>query len=211
MATQERARATRERIIVGAAETFDRSGFATASLTDIAAAAGVTKGALYFHFKSKDELAGAVIEAQHEAASRSAASMALTNEAALETAVVISSGLALRLQTDPLTRAGIRLTTESSSFDAPIRGPYEDWLATFETILSAALAAGDLRPDTDPAMLARFIIPSFTGIQIISEVFTARADLSERLAEMWGIVFRATVTPERLDWALDMVDRHLRR
>jgi AcrR family transcriptional regulator len=211
MATQERARATRERIIVGAAETFDRHGFATASLTDIAAAAGVTKGALYFHFSSKDELASAVIEAQHAAAARSAASMVVTNEAALETAVAISAGLARSLQSDPLTRAGIRLTTESSAFDAPVRGPYEHWLATFESLLLAALDAGDLRAGTDPAMLARFIIPSFTGIQIISEVFTARADLHERLAEMWGIVFMATVPPERLDRALAMVDRHLRR
>ncbi|KQO97024.1 ScbR family autoregulator-binding transcription factor [Leifsonia sp. Leaf264] len=210
MVSQERARVTRERIIIGAAETFDRCGFGAASLSDIAEAAGVTKGALYFHFRSKDEIAGAVIDAQHAAASHSAKTMVLTSETALETAVQLSAGLARRLQSDPLTRAGIRLTTESSSFDAPVRGPYEDWLTTFESIVAAAIEAGDVRPGTDPAMLARFIIPSFTGIQIISEVFSARSDMPERVAEMWDIIFAATVPADRLDGALALVDRHLR-
>jgi len=210
MVSQERARITRERIVIGAAETFDRLGFAAASLSDIASAAGVTKGALYFHFSSKDEIAGAVIAAQHAVASRSAQTMVLTSESALETAVLLSAELARRLQSDPLIRAGIRLTTESSTFDAPIRAPYEDWLSTFESIVTAAIEAGDLRPDTDPAVLARFIVPSFTGIQIISEVFSARTDLPERIAEMWGIIFAATVPADRLHGALAIVDRHLR-
>ena len=65
VAQQERARVTRATVIEGAARTFERLGYGNASLTDIAETAAVTKGALYFHFKSKEELAKAVIDEQH--------------------------------------------------------------------------------------------------------------------------------------------------
>ena len=56
-ARQERAEVTREAILEGAAEAFDAAGFGSTSLSDISQRAGVTKGALYFHFPSKEALA----------------------------------------------------------------------------------------------------------------------------------------------------------
>lgn len=209
MVSQERARATRERIVRGAAETFDRDGFASSSLADIAAASGVTKGALYFHFASKDDIAAAVIEAEHAIASASARVTIAETASPLECAVILSADLARRLQSDPIVRAGIRLTTESSSSEISVREPYEDWLETFETVARAAVAAGELRPDVDPVQLARFIIPSYTGMQLVSEVFSGRADLPARVREMWGYLFRAVVPADQLDAALAMAARHL--
>ena len=63
-APQERAILTREKVIAGAAEVFYRHGFGGATLSDITSAAGVTKGALYFHFPSKEDVALAIIEAE---------------------------------------------------------------------------------------------------------------------------------------------------
>ncbi|WP_442813919.1 TetR family transcriptional regulator [Streptomyces sp. NBC_00151] len=60
MAEQERAVRTRERLIGSAAETFCREGFAAASLCVISAQAGVSSGALHFHFAGKAALADAV-------------------------------------------------------------------------------------------------------------------------------------------------------
>lgn len=57
---QERSERTRRRLVFAGAELFHRHGYANATLGDIARAAGVTKGALYFHFASKDDLADAV-------------------------------------------------------------------------------------------------------------------------------------------------------
>jgi AcrR family transcriptional regulator len=45
---------------------FRRRGYARVSLDAIAAAAHVTKRTLYYHFRSKDDLLEAVLEAQHE-------------------------------------------------------------------------------------------------------------------------------------------------
>lgn len=57
---------TRRIILRAAYERFYRAGFARVSVDDIAAAAGITKKTLYYHFPSKDALVGAVLDDQHE-------------------------------------------------------------------------------------------------------------------------------------------------
>src|SRR5258707_15252984 len=53
---------TRERLLQAASREIYRSGFQSAGLDTILASAGVTKGALYYHFKSKEALGYAVLE-----------------------------------------------------------------------------------------------------------------------------------------------------
>jgi AcrR family transcriptional regulator len=48
--------AARTRILDGSIAAFARKGFQAASMDDVAASAGVSKGLAYFYFKSKDEL-----------------------------------------------------------------------------------------------------------------------------------------------------------
>jgi AcrR family transcriptional regulator len=56
---------TRTRIYAAAYALLYRKGFQRTSLDDIAARAGVTKRTLYYHVRSKDALAGAMLEHQH--------------------------------------------------------------------------------------------------------------------------------------------------
>src|ERR1700689_3060045 len=53
---------TRERLLQAASREIYRSGFQSASLDTILAVAGVTKGALYYHFDSKEALGHAVVD-----------------------------------------------------------------------------------------------------------------------------------------------------
>lgn len=57
MARQERAIRTRRALLVAAAEVFDEVGYEAATISDVLKKSGMTKGALYFHFTSKEELA----------------------------------------------------------------------------------------------------------------------------------------------------------
>lgn len=54
--TDEYRRERRDEILAGALRTFHRKGFAAASMADILEETGVSAGALYAHFKSKEEL-----------------------------------------------------------------------------------------------------------------------------------------------------------
>jgi len=60
--TKEEALATRNRIIDTAEHVFYRKGVSRTSLAEIATAAGVTRGAIYWHFKNKSDLFTAMFE-----------------------------------------------------------------------------------------------------------------------------------------------------
>lgn len=60
--TKEEAKATRESILDAAERVFYAKGVANASLEDIAGAAKVTRGAIYWHFKDKAELFDAMMQ-----------------------------------------------------------------------------------------------------------------------------------------------------
>ena len=59
--TKAEALATRDRILDAAERVFSRRGASRPSLEDIAAAAGVTRGAIYWHFRNKADLFAAML------------------------------------------------------------------------------------------------------------------------------------------------------
>lgn len=64
--TKEDADATRSRLLDAAEGVFLEKGVSRASLNDIAAAAGATRGAIYWHFKDKLDLFNAVMDRVRE-------------------------------------------------------------------------------------------------------------------------------------------------
>src|ERR687884_2126247 len=63
---QERSAATTRAIVAAARERFRRDGYAATSIETVVADAGVTKGAFYHHFATKEALFEAVFVAEHE-------------------------------------------------------------------------------------------------------------------------------------------------
>lgn len=188
MVLQDRAKATREAIIAGAAAVFEEHGYGGASLTQVSEAAKVTKGALYFHFQSKEELAKAVIEEQHRIVLAESELILAEQRPALTTIILLCRMFGLHLVHEPIVRAGIRLTLEATAFGHAVRGPYEDWIAAMEQLVDQGKKEGQIRSSVTPEALARFIVASFTGVQMLSGILTGRADVMQRIEEMWSIL-----------------------
>lgn len=197
---QARAAITREQILRGAAEMFDRYGYGGTALNDVIAQAGVTKGALYFHFSSKEELALTVIDQQHALSINPARQRLDEGAPGLESVIRLSQGLTRQLMDDVVVRAGIRLTLEYGTFDASAGRPYRDWVAVTEQLLRRASSEGDLRDPTKPRALARYMVSSFIGVQLLSQVLSARQDLSHRVEEMWDILLPTLVPARKLPY-----------
>jgi TetR/AcrR family transcriptional regulator, acrAB operon repressor len=60
--TKEDAAITREQLLDAAEKVFRQRGVARSSLAEVAAAAGVTRGAVYWHFRDKSDLCAAMCE-----------------------------------------------------------------------------------------------------------------------------------------------------
>ncbi|MBP2327141.1 AcrR family transcriptional regulator [Kibdelosporangium banguiense] len=194
MARQERAEQTRNAILDAAAARIDEVGFVGASLSDILSAAGVTKGALYFHFSSKEELANALIGDQFS----SAEELPEVENLGIQTAIDRGHMLAHGLRTNMRIRAGIRLVIEQGSFIAPASNAYKQWIDFTHSCMLAGKVNGDVRKEVNPYDLAQFAVASFTGIQLTSQVLTGRADLHERVTFFWATTLQAVVPPRRL-------------
>ncbi|VGO20273.1 TetR family transcriptional regulator [Pontiella sulfatireligans] len=59
--TKEEAEKTRQRILDAALKVFSEKGYSKATFVDVASEIGLTKGAVYWHFKTKPELLAAVV------------------------------------------------------------------------------------------------------------------------------------------------------
>src|SRR5262245_40107714 len=102
---QLRALRTREAVVAAAASVFDRQGFAATRLEEIALAADVTKGALYFHFPSKSAIAAAVIDQHHDQCAQLAVHSRNWELDGLSTVERFINELAINYQRDAVTRA----------------------------------------------------------------------------------------------------------
>ncbi|SEE79978.1 DNA-binding transcriptional regulator, AcrR family [Rhodococcus jostii] len=189
--------ATRAQIVRGAAEMFEKQGFVGASLGTIIENTGLTKGALYFHFKSKEELARCIVAEQHATSIASVEAIGREEASAIEQIVMLCHEMARQIVHDPIVRAGIRITLELSADDHGPADPYLDWINTCEHLARRAVDQGDLAPDIDPPRFARFVIGAFTGVQTVSQVLAQRTDLEQRVDDMWGYLLPGVMPPAR--------------
>ncbi|MEU1806360.1 ScbR family autoregulator-binding transcription factor [Streptomyces sp. NPDC019937] len=186
---QERAVQTRETILRAAAEVFDEYGFAGSSISRVLKRAGVTAGALYFHFKSKEDLARAVMNAQPESI------IPLLETDGLQRLVDITMIWAQQLQTDPLLRAGVRLTGEQETFGVRDASPYREWGEIMAECLRVAREKGELQAGVEPGELAEFVVEACTGMQMYASVVSGRADLVDRAVRMWRLLLPGVAVP----------------
>ena len=190
-------------ILVAAAEEFDRAGYAAATVAGIARTAGVSQGALHFHFPSKLAMALAVIDEQNVRTFDVVSHADTSPTAAL---IAASKGIADLLRTDPIVRAGIRLSLERGEFAAATVSFYEQWIAGIVDVFRLAVASGELRTELTAEQLGATLVPYFTGVQLVSDVRTGRADLHQRVGTMWHVVLAATADPRHRERLLGVAD-----
>lgn len=116
--TKEQAEETRCTILASAEELFLRKGYENVSLDEIAAASGVTRGAVHWHFRNKKGLLFALREVRglplQELADR------LTEDPALDPLSELGEMMSLKfrlLQEDPRQRRMLKVLLHLDSFD----------------------------------------------------------------------------------------------
>ncbi|MDG4864328.1 ScbR family autoregulator-binding transcription factor [Streptomyces sp. T-3] len=186
MVKQERAARTRQSLIRAAAEVFAQDGFAPASLNAISRRAGVSNGALHFHFESKLALAQAVHDEARETV-RGLTKLALPGEGggALQVLVDATHGLMRRLADDVVVRAGFELCNDLSRGDvSELRWAWQEWI---EDTLRRADREGLLAEGVSPESAAPAIMAATVGFEVLGSA--NREWLSEqRIARFWDLM-----------------------
>ncbi|TYC68172.1 TetR/AcrR family transcriptional regulator [Streptomyces sp. CB01881] len=189
MVRQERAVRTRRLILEAAASVFDEFGYEAATIGEVVARAGVTRGAVYFHFASKRELAQGVVEEQFV--------QDVIPERACKLQEFVDTGLvvAYLMPRDRLLSAGARLSLGPDVHGDLGGGAIPGWIARLEDLLTAAGERGELLPQVVPADTAWLVTAAWTGVQIQSQKLSGRADLEQRVAGLFRHLMPAVAVP----------------
>ncbi|GAB1338655.1 transcriptional regulator CprB [Streptomyces sp. E-15] len=188
---QVRAEGTRNALLLAAAQTFDRDGYEGTTLATVSDRAAVSKGALSFHFRSKSALADAV---QHWSCERSRAELTSLDDPgapALRALGGMVRGLAHRLATDPLTRAGLRLARERGPSSAPALDCRLAWQAALRRTVLRAQEEKSLRPGAT----AESVVDLALALALHQEAVPTDHDREMWLTDVWDLVLPALVAP----------------
>ncbi|WP_341271756.1 MULTISPECIES: ScbR family autoregulator-binding transcription factor [Mycobacterium] len=200
MVRQARSEATRRRIVDAAVELFNEIGYPATSLGDIIDRAEMTKGALYYHFDSKDALAAAIIDEGSTILFEAFEKISESSAPALERIIHSCFVVADLLATDMVARSATQLRRAFGGFSQANARIFGRWLDEIASSTALAIEDGDVRPDLDPVAVAETVVGSMTGAELLSSSTSSGADVMERLGRIWEILLPAIATEESLSY-----------
>jgi AcrR family transcriptional regulator len=207
MVRQARSEATRRKIITSAVELFNEIGYPAAGLGDIIERAEMTKGALYYHFDSKESLATAIIEEGSTNLWNAFKGIANSPAPTLESIIHGVFVVADLLSTDEVARSGTHLLRAFGEFNDAAARTYAGWVDEMTACTAQAIAEGDLRADLDAHAVGETIVAAMLGAELLSNATAAGADVLERVARTWTVLLPGIVSAESLPYFREFLAR----
>lgn len=190
MARQERAIRTRRVILEAAGAVFDEHGYTATTIAMVLERAAVTKGALYFHFPSKESLAQAVLDEQLPLGA------VPPHPCKLQEVVDVTFVFGQRLLGNSLLQGSVRLAMDQCAPPGVDHtGPFRQWADHLTGVLEVARAQGELLPTVQPRQTVELLVGAFSGIQLMSHALTGREDLAQRISVLWGHILPSIAVP----------------
>lgn len=211
MARQVRAEVTRAAVLSAAADVFSRLGYANASLSEIIDQSGVTKGALYFHFASKEELARGVIDEGQMRLSEACTALRDGRAPALEAIIGLSY---LRIEvaaSDPIIAAMFRLHCEIGDHRGTGQNVVALWQADYQELAARAYAEGDIVAEGDAATVGTFLLETLMGVRGVAYATGAVDELPRRIERVWYFILPSLVDQSKLVYFREFAARRLLR
>jgi TetR/AcrR family transcriptional regulator, transcriptional repressor for nem operon len=165
---------TRERLLQAAFREIYRSGFQSAGIDTILAATNVTKGALYYHFESKEALGYAIVDEIVATLTRDKWLRPLQEgKDPIDTLIAIVRGTSVRPKDVECGCPLVNLAQEMSPLDEQFRKRLErifiDWQEGIAMALRRGQSQGTVRLDLAPEETAGFLIAMYEGYTLLAK------------------------------------------
>ncbi|WP_437283849.1 TetR family transcriptional regulator [Sorangium sp. So ce406] len=168
--TKEEAAATREQILDAALLVFSRKGYSAATLQDVAAEAGLTRGAVYWHFKGKAELYAALVGERFAKASEVLAEALSPRYSPLESIERLLTRSLEYLEEDAEYRAVLSITLFKTELTPELEPGFQQKIASQRRLVDRVadlvrkgIAAGEIDRATDPKAAALAAVSLVNG------------------------------------------------
>jgi TetR/AcrR family transcriptional repressor of nem operon len=200
--SDRRAGNTRQRLIAAASRRFAHSSYSMVSLDDILAEAELTKGAMYFHFSSKQALALAIIDDLTEMSRGAVTELLARKMSGLETLIDLVYLLAVQDSQDEVARAGVRLLETLDNTN----GLWQSWIEIVTSLIHKAVTEGDVIDHHEPEDIAKILVALWAGIRRISDLDQPEHHL-DNLQKAWILALPSFTNPDRIDYFTQFIKR----
>jgi len=162
---------TKRKILEAAAKCFSEGGYAKTTMDKIAEEAGVSKGALYWHFKSKEEL---FVELKQRSIAKVRKQFEKLFAQKKPFNVKLREAIGLYLSSlVPENREVARLNAEFLA-EAPkipklndmLKDQYEMFRGLIASTIGEAIEKGELRRDIDPEIVSMILLAMLDGLEL---------------------------------------------
>ncbi len=188
--TDKKAR-TRAQILQAALACFSNKGYHQTSMDDIVAESGLSKGALYWHFKSKQELFVSLIE-WYMAAFGEEASHAWTDDMAATDKIraIMMFFVDSSEQLIPFFKITIDFWAQTSE-DEQLRAIFDEMLDNFQqqlrAIIEEGITNGEFRP-VDTPQLALALIAALDALALYRTLLGDKIDVQSSVEALLEVV-----------------------
>jgi AcrR family transcriptional regulator len=207
MARQVRSEVTRRKILDAAIDVFGEVGYAAAAWGSIIERTGMTKGALYHHFDSKESLASDIIDEGSDALVAAFRHACGPGSPALENMIHGTFAIANVISVDKTARAAEQLTAVLSGFNEAAARSYANWVEEMAAQARRAIAEGDLRDDVDPELVSQAIVGAMIGMRLLTISMSGSRtndqladELSTRLRQIWAFLLPGVASDASLPY-----------
>ena len=194
--------ATRAFLLQVAAEVFAERGYAATTMAELIARSGLTKGAFYFHFSSKEQLALAVIEEKQRQWVDSVQAAISAERQAIDQLRIVALELVRVHRDDPSAFSVSRLTRDLSRIPHVtdlVRDHTRAWVGLLAALIAQAQADEDLPATIDANDLAALLVAATDGLKdlgtLIDAPTRARRAFARRMDALIALVDALRVRP----------------
>jgi AcrR family transcriptional regulator len=211
MVRQARSEATRQKIIDSAVDLINERGYPAAGLADIIERADMTKGALYYHFESKEALASAIMDDGGITVLKAFQSAGRSGSPAMENIIHGVFVVTDTIRKDTLAQAASRLMRTFGGFNDAARGAYGAFLEEVTERVTIAVSEGDVRRDVEPDAIGRAIFGAMLGTELLSDALASGADMGKQIVATWRVLLPAVVQADSVSYYQEFLARQASR
>jgi Transcriptional regulator len=173
----KKAEATRSMILNKAFELIYVKGYQTTSIDDIIATTQVTKGAFYYHFKTKDEMGLAIInEILKPTLTNSFIEPLQTEENPLDAIYNLMDNLLMKndfLKVEygcPASNFTQEMTPWNSEFNKALNELTQEWTKAITATIERGKKSGTIRKDVNAKQVTIFVMSGYWGIRNLGKL-----------------------------------------
>ena len=170
--TKEEAERTRRTILGASLKVFSTKGYSRTRLEDVAKEAGVTRGAIYWHFDNKAKLYGSAVSESVSGYRKRLTNILLSDLLPLPKIRTLMKEWLITLEEDEAYRTLVEMALTKTEFDDQTVEGVRDWFGFVDEVQRAivdlireGIDAGEIQKEVDPEVAGLALISYLNGIE----------------------------------------------